>query len=45
MKTSTTNFTTEQQIETLTKRDLVLIKTSIAVFGLVLNICFIQLFF
>ncbi len=47
MKTLTinSNLETEEQIETLTRRDLFLIKTAIAVFSVVLNICCIQLFF
>jgi len=36
---------TEQEIETSIKRDMLLIKTTIAVFGVVLNICFLQLFY
>jgi hypothetical protein len=44
MKTTTTKSSTELEMDTLSKRDLMLIKTTIAVFGLVLNICIIQLF-
>jgi len=36
---------TEEDIDTLTKRDLILIKITIAVFCIVLNICCLQLFF
>lgn len=35
----------EQDLDTLIKRDQVLIKASIGFFGLVLNICCFQLFF
>lgn len=45
MKTSTTNSETENQIDTLSKKDLVLIKATIAVFGIVLNMCFFQLYY
>ncbi len=46
MKTIITKISgTEQDIDTLTRRDLLLIKTTIVVFGLVLNICCLQLFY
>lgn len=43
----TTNATTaqfEQELKEMSKRDLIMVKTSIALFGVVLNICVLQLF-
>jgi hypothetical protein len=46
MKVETTkNLQIEQILNVLSKRDLVLIKTTIALFGIVLNICLLQLYF
>jgi hypothetical protein len=46
MKTSSTEIiATEQELDLLSKRDLILIKTTIVIFTVVLNICFFHLFF
>jgi hypothetical protein len=45
MKTTTHIATSEQELDLLSKRDLILIKTTIVIFTVVLNICFFHLFF
>jgi len=46
MKTNITTLSqTEQDLDNLCRRDLLLIKTTLILFGIVLNICCLQLFF
>jgi hypothetical protein len=43
--TKTISQAADQELDVMSKADLVLVKTSIALFTIVLNICFFELFY